>query len=126
MFKSFQLKILATIPEIGGVTAVLLDMKCVRVYQPAMKRLQNEDVTLLKAAADLVEAGMPIYERQFTIMNLYQLAALISMGAWRNYEVFDHTLLEECNILLHSGNNLAEILHSHFQRKIPNEYMGSS
>ena len=28
---------IGSIPEIGGVTAVLLDMKCVRVYQPAMK-----------------------------------------------------------------------------------------
>lgn len=79
--------------------------------------LQNEDVTLLKAAADLVEAGMPISRETVRLHHEFVPTSCPhrsmelhggTTGSVRSY------FIERMQYFASLGNNLVEILHNYF------------
>ena len=79
--------------------------------------LQNEDVTLLKAAADLVEAGMPIsretvrLHHEFVPTSCRHRSMELHGGTTESVRSY---FIERMKYFASLGNNLAEILHNHF------------
>lgn len=79
--------------------------------------LQNEDVTLLKAAADLVEAGMPIsrdtvrLHHEFVPTSCPHRSMELHGGTTESVRSY---FIERMQYFASLGNNLAEILHKHF------------
>ena len=79
--------------------------------------LQNEDVTLLKAAADLVEAGMPIsretvrLHHEFVPTSCPHRSMELHGG---NTESVRSYFIERMQYFASLGNNLVEILHAYF------------
>lgn len=79
--------------------------------------LQNEDVTLLKAAADLVEAGMPIsretvrLHHEFVPTSCPHRSMELHGGTTESVRSY---FIERMQYFASLGNNLAEILHNHF------------
>lgn len=79
--------------------------------------LQNEDVTLLKAAADLVEAGMPIsretvrLHHEFVPTSCPHRSMELHGGTTESVRSY---FIERMQYFASLGNNLAEILYKHF------------
>lgn len=79
--------------------------------------LQNEDVTLLKAAADLVEAGMPIsretvrLHHEFVPTDCPHRSMELHGGTTESVRSY---FIERMQYFASLGNNLAEILHKYF------------
>ena len=79
--------------------------------------LQNEDVTLLKAAADLVEAGMPIsretvrLHHEFVPTDCPHRSMELHGGTTESVRSY---FIERMKYFASLGNNLAEILHKYF------------
>lgn len=79
--------------------------------------LQNEDVTLLKAAADLVEAGMPIsretvrLHHEFVPTSCPHRSMELHGGTTESVRSY---FIERMQYFASLGNNLAEILHAYF------------
>ena len=79
--------------------------------------LQNEDVTLLKAAADLVEAGMPIsretvrLHHEFVPTDCPHRSMELHGGTTESVQSY---FIERMQYFASLGNNLAEILHKYF------------
>ena len=79
--------------------------------------LQNEDVTLLKAAADLVEAGMPIsretvrLHHEFVPTSCPHRSMELHGGTTESVRSY---FIERMQYFASLGNNLVEILHNHF------------
>lgn len=79
--------------------------------------LQNEDVTLLKAAADLVEAGMPIsretvrLHHEFVPTSCPHRSMELHGGTTESVRSY---FIERMQYFASLGNNLAEILHKYF------------
>ena len=79
--------------------------------------LQNEDVTLLKAAADLVEAGMPIsretvrLHHEFVPTSCPHRSMELHGGTTESVRSY---FIERMQYFASLGNNLIEILHNHF------------
>ena len=79
--------------------------------------LQNEDVTLLKAAADLVEAGMPIsretvrLHHEFVPTSCPHRSMELHGGTTESVRSY---FIERMKYFASLGNNLAEILHAYF------------
>ena len=79
--------------------------------------LQNEDVTLLKAAADLVEAGMPIsretvrLHHEFVSTSCPHRSMELHGGTTESVRSY---FIERMKYFASLGNNLAEILHAYF------------
>ena len=79
--------------------------------------LQNEDVTLLKAAADLVEAGMPIsretvrLHHEFVPTSCPHRSMELHGGTTESVRSY---FIERMQYFASLGNNLIEILHAHF------------
>lgn len=79
--------------------------------------LQNEDVTLLKAAADLLEAGMPIsrdtvrLHHEFVPTSCPHRSMELHGGTTESVRSY---FIERMQYFASLGNNLAEILHKHF------------
>lgn len=79
--------------------------------------LQNEDVTLLKAAADLVEAGMPIsretvrLHHEFVPTDCPHRSMELHGGTTESVRSY---FIERMQYFALLGNNLAEILHKYF------------
>ena len=79
--------------------------------------LQNEDVTLLKAAADLVEAGMPIsretvrLHHEFVPTSCPHRSMELHGGTTESVRSY---FIERMQFFASLGNNLVEILHNYF------------
>jgi len=79
--------------------------------------LQNEDVTLLKAAADLVEAGMPIsretvrLHHEFVPTSCPHRSMELHGGTTESVRAY---FIERMQYFASLGNNLIEILHAYF------------
>lgn len=79
--------------------------------------LQNEDMTLLKAAADLVEAGMPIsretvrLHHEFVPTSCPHRSMELHGGTTESVRAY---FIERMQYFASLGNNLAEILHKYF------------
>ena len=79
--------------------------------------LQNEDVTLLKAAADLVEAGMPIsretvrLHHEFVPTSCPHRSMELHGGTTESVRAY---FIERMQYFASLGNNLIEILHNYF------------
>ena len=79
--------------------------------------LQNEDVTLLKAAADFVEAGMPIsretvrLHHEFVPTDCPHRSMELHGGTTESVRSY---FIERMQYFASLGNNLAEILHKYF------------
>ena len=79
--------------------------------------LQNEDVTLLKAAADLVEAGMPIsretvrLHHEFVPTSCPHRSMELHGGTTESVRSY---FIERMQYFASLGNNLVEILHKYF------------
>ena len=79
--------------------------------------LQNEDVTLLKAAADLVEAGIPIsretvrLHHEFVPTSCPHRSMELHGGTTESVRSY---FIERMQYFASLGNNLAEILHKYF------------
>lgn len=79
--------------------------------------LQNEDVTLLKAAADLVEAGMPIsretvrLHHEFVPTDCPHRSMELHGGTTESVRSY---FIERMQYFASLGNNLIEILHAYF------------
>ena len=79
--------------------------------------LQNEDVTLLKAAADLVEAGMPIsretvrLHHEFVPTSCPHRSMELHGGTTESVRSY---FIERMKYFASLGNNLVEILHKYF------------
>ena len=79
--------------------------------------LQNEEVTLLKAAADLVEAGMPIsretvrLHHEFVPTDCPHRSMELHGGTTESVRSY---FIERMQYFASLGNNLAEILHKYF------------
>ena len=79
--------------------------------------LQNEDVTLLKAAADLVEAGMPIsretvrLHHEFVPTDCPHRSMELHGGTTESVRSY---FIERMQYFASLGNNLVEILHKYF------------
>ena len=79
--------------------------------------LQNEDVTLLKAAADLVEAGMPIsretvrLHHEFVPTSCPHRSMELHGGTTESVRSY---FIERMKYFASLGNNLIEILHNYF------------
>ena len=79
--------------------------------------LQNEDMTLLKAAADLVEAGMPISQdtvrlhHEFVPTSCPHRSMELHGGTTESVRAY---FIERMQYFASLGNNLAEILHKYF------------
>lgn len=79
--------------------------------------LQNEDVTLLKAAADLVEAGMPIsretvrLHHEFVPTSCPHRSMELHGGTTESVRSY---FIERMKYFASLGNNLIEILHKYF------------
>ena len=79
--------------------------------------LQNEDVTLLKAAADLVEAGMPIsretvrLHHEFVPTSCPHRSMELHGGTTESVRSY---FIERMQYFASLGNNLIEILHNYF------------
>lgn len=79
--------------------------------------LQNEDMTLLKAAADLVEAGMPIsretvrLHHEFVPTSCPHRSMELHGGTTESVRAY---FIERMQYFASLGNNLAEILHAYF------------
>ena len=79
--------------------------------------LQNEDVTLLKAAADLVEAGIPIsretvrLHHEFVPTSCPHRSMELHGGTTESVRSY---FIERMQYFASLGNNLVEILHNHF------------
>ena len=79
--------------------------------------LQNEDVTLLKAAADLLEAGMPIsretvrLHHEFVPTSCPHRSMELHGGTTESVRSY---FIERMQYFASLGNNLVEILHNHF------------
>jgi gametolysin len=79
--------------------------------------LQNEDVTLLKAAADLVEAGMPIsretvrLHHEFVPTSCPHRSMELHGGTTESVRLY---FIERMQYFASLGNNLIEILHNYF------------
>ena len=79
--------------------------------------LQNEDVTLLKAAADLIEAGMPIsretvrLHHEFVPTSCPHRSMELHGGTTESVRSY---FIERMQYFASLGNNLAEILHKYF------------
>ena len=79
--------------------------------------LQNEDVTLLKAAADLVEAGMPIsretvrLHHEFVPTSCPHRSMELHGGTTESVRSY---FIERMQYFASLGNNLVEILHAYF------------
>lgn len=79
--------------------------------------LQNEDVTLLKAAADLVEAGMPIsretvrLHHEFVPTSCPHRSMELHGGTTESVRAY---FIERMKYFASLGNNLVEILHKYF------------
>ena len=79
--------------------------------------LQNEDVTLLKAAADLVEAGMPIsretvrLHHEFVPTSCPHRSIELHGGTTESVRAY---FIERMQYFASLGNNLIEILHNYF------------
>ena len=79
--------------------------------------LQNEDVTLLKAAADLVEAGMPIsretvrLHHEFVPTDCPHRSMELHGGTTESVRSY---FIERMQYFASLGNNLIEILHNYF------------
>jgi len=79
--------------------------------------LQNEDVTLLKAAADLVEAGMPIsretvrLHHEFVPTDCPHRSMELHGGTTESVRSY---FIERMKYFASLGNNLVEILHKYF------------
>lgn len=79
--------------------------------------LQNEDVTLLKAAADLVEAGMPIsretvrLHHEFVPTSCPHRSMDLHGGTTESVRSY---FIERMKYFASLGNNLVEILHKYF------------
>ena len=79
--------------------------------------LQNEDVTLLKAAADLVEAGMPIsretvrLHHEFVPTSCPHRSMELHGGTTESVRSY---FIERMQYFAALGNNLIEILHAYF------------
>ena len=79
--------------------------------------LQNEDVTLLKAAADLVEAGMPIsretvrLHHEFVPTSCPHRSMELHGGTTESVRSY---FIERMQYFASLGNNLIEILHAYF------------
>lgn len=79
--------------------------------------LQNEDVTLLKAAADLIEAGMPIsretvrLHHEFVPTSCPHRSMELHGGTTESVRSY---FIERMQYFASLGNNLAEILHAYF------------
>ena len=79
--------------------------------------LQNEDVTLLKAAADLVEAGMPIsretvrLHHEFVPTSCPHRSMELHGGTTESVRSY---FIERMQYFASLGNNLVEILHNYF------------
>ena len=82
--------------------------------------LQNEDVTLLKAAADLVEAGMPIsretvrLHHEFVPTSCPHRSMELHGGTTESVRSY---FIERMQYFASLGNNLIEILHAYFPEK---------
>ena len=82
--------------------------------------LQNEDVTLLKAAADLIEAGMPIsretvrLHHEFVPTSCPHRSMELHGGTTESVRSY---FIERMQYFASLGNNLVEILHNHFPEK---------
>ena len=79
--------------------------------------LQNEDVTLLKAAADLVEAGMPISRETVRLHHEFVPTSCphrsMELHGGTTESVRAH-FIERMQYFASLGNNLIEILHNYF------------
>jgi len=79
--------------------------------------LQNEDITLLKAAADLVEAGMPIsretvrLHHEFVPTSCPHRSMELHGGTTESVRSY---FIERMKYFASLGKNLVEILHNHF------------
>ena len=79
--------------------------------------LQNEDVTLLKAAADLIEAGMPIsretvrLHHEFVPTSCPHRSMELHGGTTESVRSY---FIERMQYFASLGNNLVEILHAYF------------
>ena len=79
--------------------------------------LQNEDMTLLKATADLLEAGMPIsretvrLHHEFVPTSCPHRSMELHGGTTESVRSY---FIERMKYFASLGNNLAEILHNHF------------
>ncbi|MDO4873232.1 MAG: N-acetylmuramoyl-L-alanine amidase [Carnobacterium sp.] len=79
--------------------------------------LQNEDITLLKAAADLIEAGMPIsrdtvrLHHEFVPTSCPHRSMELHGGTTESVRAY---FIERMQYFASLGNNLAEILHAYF------------
>ena len=79
--------------------------------------LQNEDMTLLKAAADLVEAGMPIsretvrLHHEFVPTSCPHRSMELHGGTTESVRAY---FIERMQYFASLGNNLVEILHKYF------------
>lgn len=79
--------------------------------------LQNEDVTLLKAAADLLEAGMPIsretvrLHHEFVPTSCPHRSMELHGGTTESVRSY---FIERMKYFASLGNNLIEILHNYF------------
>ena len=79
--------------------------------------LQNEDVTLLKAAADLLEAGMPIsretvrLHHEFVPTSCPHRSMELHGGTTESVRSY---FIERMQYFASLGNNLVEILHKYF------------
>ena len=79
--------------------------------------LQNEDMTLLKAAADLVEAGMTIsretvrLHHEFVPTSCPHRSMELHGGTTESVRAY---FIERMQYFASLGNNLAEILHAYF------------
>lgn len=79
--------------------------------------LQNEDVTLLKAAADLLEAGMPIsretvrLHHEFVPTSCPHRSMELHGGTTESVRSY---FIERMKYFASLGNNLVEILHNYF------------
>lgn len=79
--------------------------------------LQNEDVTLLKAAADLVEAGMPISRETVRLHHEFVPTSCphrsMELHGGTTESVWSY-FIERMQYFASLGNNLIEILHNYF------------
>ena len=79
--------------------------------------LQNEDVTLLKAAADLIEAGIPIsretvrLHHEFVPTSCPHRSMELHGGTTESVRSY---FIERMQYFASLGNNLVEILHAYF------------
>ena len=79
--------------------------------------LQNEDMTLLKAAADLIEAGMPIsretvrLHHEFVPTSCPHRSMELHGGTTESVRAY---FIERMQYFASLGNNLVEILHKYF------------